>query len=48
MLTSAPADCSLISVMTLVCPSVYWLIGERFPKRPHCVQAVILQPLMNI
>lgn len=32
MLTSALDDCSLISVMTLICLSVYWLIGKRFLK----------------
>lgn len=30
MLTSAPADCSVISVVTLVCLSIYWLTCERF------------------
>lgn len=35
MLTSAPADCSFISVMTLICLSIYWLIGKRFLKRTH-------------
>lgn len=29
MLTSARADSSLISVMTLICLSIYWLTGER-------------------
>lgn len=37
MLTSALASGSLISVMTLICLSIYWLTGKLFLKStPSC------------